>query len=119
MTLRPARLSVAYFLLAGAALPAPSALAGRDAAAEAAVVRALPTAKHSLLEGVRTTATSPAVAISAKFEDEGKGLILSVYAAGRGVDVDAEMNVLHEIAGLAGPDRAAGRCRRLRRGDPA
>jgi len=75
------------------------AVAGGGHEGDAAVVRALSGAKHSLLDGVRAAAKAPAVAISAKFEDEGKGLSLSVYTAGRGLDVDAESNVLQEFAG--------------------
>ena len=90
---------LALALVCSAAAPLAPASAGGDAAGDDAVVRALPGAKHSLLEAVKAAAKSPSIAISAKFEDEGKGLSLSVYTAGRGADVEAEANVLQELAG--------------------
>jgi len=73
----------------------------------AALLKALPGAKHSLADGIRQAAAkSPAVAISAKFEmdDNGK-LSLSVYTAGKGLEGDAEENVLSEIAGGPGGEK--------------
>jgi hypothetical protein len=101
MNSRSSRRRPAAPLLAIIALFVPSAFAGRDAGGDAAVVRALPSAKHSMLEVVRRAAEAPAVAISAKFEDEGKGLVLSVYTAERGLEVDAEANTLRELIGDA------------------
>ncbi len=89
----------ALLVLAVATVAVSPALAGGGNEGDAALVRTLSSAKHSLLDGVRKAAKAPAVAISAKFEDEGKGLSLSVYTAGRGLDVDAESNVLQEFAG--------------------
>jgi hypothetical protein len=91
-------LSLLCSFAAATGLP-PAALAGGDAPGDAAVARALGTSKHTLLDGVRAVTKGSAVAISAKFEDEGKGLSLSVYVASRGLDVDAESNVLQEFAG--------------------
>jgi len=87
-----------------AALPGPrSAEAGPDEGSRdhAAVLRGLPTARHSLLDGIRAVTTAHAVAISAQFEDGGKGLTLSVCTAGNGLVADAEHNVLQEHAGDA------------------
>jgi hypothetical protein len=79
---------------------------GRTAAAgpggdddEAKLVQRLGTARVSLLDGVRAVTRDGAVAISAKFEDEGRGLSLSVYTAADGLTVDAEHNRLREHAG--------------------
>jgi hypothetical protein len=99
MNTRTFLLTTAPLFLAATTLLGPAALAGGDASGDAALVQALPNAKCSLLEGVRKAAKSPPIAISAKFEDEGKGLSLSVYTAGRGADVEAEANVLQELAG--------------------
>lgn len=98
MNARLLRLSTLALVCAATALLEPAA-AGGDVAGDDVVVRALPAAKHSLLEAVRAAAKSPSVAISAKFEDEGKGLSLSVYTARSGLDVEAEANVLQELAG--------------------
>ena len=66
---------------------------------DAATLKGLPTSKRGLLDAIRQAAPAPAAAISAKFEDEGKGLSLSVYVAAKGLGVDAEGNVLEEVAG--------------------
>jgi hypothetical protein len=101
MDLRPSRRPIALSLLVSVFLLPSPAFSGGDAGGDDVVARALPNAKHSLLEGLRIAGTTPAVAISAKFEDEGKGLSLSVYTAARGLDVDAESNLLQELAGDA------------------
>jgi hypothetical protein len=57
-------------------------------------------AKHSLADGIKQAqAKAPEVAISAKFELEEGKLSLSVYTAEKGLAVDAEHNVLKELAG--------------------
>jgi uncharacterized membrane protein YkoI len=64
------------------------------------LLQELPKAKHSLLDGIHQASKAPETAISAKFELEDKGeLSLSVYTAGKGLGVDAEHNVLKELAG--------------------
>ena len=69
------------------------------------LLKGLSTSKHSLADGIRQATKDGGVAISAKFEDEGKGLSLSVYVAGKGLGVKAEENVLEELAGSpAGPE---------------
>jgi uncharacterized membrane protein YkoI len=84
-------------LLAGVAFQAVSAHAGDEG--EAALLKGLSTSKHSLVDGILQATKAGGVAISAKFEDEGKGLSLSVYVAGKGLGVKAEENVLEELAG--------------------
>jgi hypothetical protein len=95
--------SLALLVLGAAA--AAVAFAGDDADS-AALVKALPSAKQSLADGIRAAAKDPAVAISAKFEmdDHGK-LSLSVYTAGKGLGVDSEDNVLAELAGSPETDK--------------
>jgi len=72
---------------------------------EKALLKALPNSKHTLLEGIQQVSKAPATPISAKFEFEDGKLSLSVYVAGKGLDVDAEHNVLQEHAGS--PEAAA------------
>src|SRR5215207_5221998 len=72
-------------------------------AAEKDYSKLLPTlakTKHSLAAGIKQGAEkSPEAAISAKFElDDGK-LSLSVYTVEKGLDADAEHNILKELAG--------------------
>jgi hypothetical protein len=57
--------------------------------------------KRTLADGIKQAAAkAPETAISAKFElDDHKQLSLSVYTAEKGLDVDAEHNVLKELAG--------------------
>jgi hypothetical protein len=65
-----------------------------------ALLKALPNSKLMLADGLRQAAKSGEVPISAKFElnDEGK-LSLSVYTAEKGLNHDAEHNVLKELSG--------------------
>jgi hypothetical protein len=74
---------------------------------DAKLIAALPKSKHTLEEGIRQVASKPPeAAISAKFELDDKGqLSLSVYVAEKGLAVDAEHNVLKELAGS--PESAA------------
>jgi len=69
-----------------------------------ALLKELPKAKVSLMDGVKRLSKSPETAISGKFELEGGKLSLSVYTVGKGLGVDAEHNVLKEYAG--GPEQA-------------
>jgi uncharacterized membrane protein YkoI len=57
--------------------------------------------RKTLADGITQSSTkAPETAISAKFELDGKGeLSLSVYTAEKGLTVDAEHNVLKELAG--------------------
>jgi uncharacterized membrane protein YkoI len=64
------------------------------------LLQALPNSKHSLKDGItQSSAKSPETAISAKFEFEDGKLSLSVYTAEKGLEVDADDNVLKELAG--------------------
>src|SRR5262245_25259887 len=98
MKTRSRWLLAAVPLVAAAALLSTKALAGEDDE-DAATLKSLSTTKHTLAEGIAQAAKSPGVAISAKFEDEGKGLSLSVYVAGKGLGTDADENVLEELSG--------------------
>src|SRR5262245_36360801 len=74
---------------------------------EKALLQALPQSKHTLLEGIQQLCKAPETPISAKFEFEHGKLSLSVYTAAKGLDVDAERNVLQEYAGS--PEADAGK----------
>jgi hypothetical protein len=91
-------ISAALSLLMASGGPAVLAAdAGKD---QAALIKALPRARISMVDGLRQATKSPEVPISAKFEfdDQGK-LSLSVYTAEKGLAVDAEHNVLKELSG--------------------
>jgi hypothetical protein len=63
--------------------------------------------KLTLADGItQAAAKAPETAISAKFElDDHKQLSLSVYTAEKGLDTDAEHNVLKELAGSPAGER--------------
>lgn len=63
------------------------------------LLQSLAKSKHTLAEGITQSAKAPAEAISAKFELEDGKLSLSVYTVAKGLEVDAEHNVLQELAG--------------------
>ena len=64
------------------------------------LLQALPKSKHTLAEGIKHAgAKAPESVISAKFELEDGKLSLSVYTAEKGLETDAEHNVLKELAG--------------------
>lgn len=70
--------------------------AGHD---DTALLALLPSAKFDLARGIAQAESHGARAISAKFElDDGK-LSLSVYTAKKGIEPDAEHNVLAELSG--------------------
>jgi hypothetical protein len=91
---------VAAFTAIGllACLVTAQAVAGHDD--DTALLKALPASKISLADGIAQASKHGEAAISAKFEmdDSGK-LALSVYTAEKGLLVDAEHNVLKELAG--------------------
>jgi hypothetical protein len=79
-------------------------IGGRASAAEkedfGKLLQALPRSKQTLADGIKQAAAKrPEVAISAKFELEEGKLSLSVYTAEKGLNADAEHNVLKELAG--------------------
>jgi hypothetical protein len=57
--------------------------------------------KLSLVDGIKQAESANGPAISAKFEMKGPQLMLSVYTAKKGRDLDAEHNVLMELIGPA------------------
>ena len=67
---------------------------------QGALVRALAKSRVSLLDGIRQAESGGGAAISAKYELNDRGeLMLSVYLGEKGLERDAEHNVLTELIG--------------------
>lgn len=66
---------------------------------DTALLALLPSAKMDLARGIAQAESQGARAISAKFELDGGKLSLSVYTAKKGLELDAEHNVLAELSG--------------------
>ena len=66
---------------------------------DAALFAKLSESKLTLLQGLAKAEANEGAAISAKFEMDGDHLSLSVYTAKKGFAMDAEHNVLRELAG--------------------
>jgi len=89
-------LLVAAWMASGVVPPAGAGGEG----GEDALLRLLPKSRLTLADGIRQAEKSHGSAVSAKFELDGTGrLMLSVYTAGKGLDLDAEHNVLEELIG--------------------
>jgi hypothetical protein len=72
---------------------------GKSETDDSELLALLPSTKIDLARGIAQAERQGARAISAKFElDDGK-LLLSVYTAAKGIDADAEHNVLAELSG--------------------
>ena len=77
-----------------------AARAEESGASYAKVMEVLPQSKLTLAQGIQqATAKAPEAAISAKFEIHEGHLALSVYTAEKGLNGDAEHNVLKELIG--------------------
>jgi hypothetical protein len=86
-------------------LPVPSR-AAEGADANAKVIESLPQTKLTLAQGIQqATVKAPEAAISAKFEIHDGSLALSVYTAEKGLNGDAEHNVLKELIGSPAGDK--------------
>ena len=97
---------VAAALSLGAAFGMHVAMAADAGKDQAELVKALPKAKVSLIDGLRQATKAQEIPISAKFEfDDGGKLSLSVYTAEKGLRVDAEHNVLKELSGSPEQDK--------------
>lgn len=71
-----------------------------QAASQGDLVAALAKSKLTLTDGIRQATKAGGVAISAKFEfDDAGKLSLSIYTAEKGLNSDAEHNVLKELSG--------------------
>src|SRR5262245_4330754 len=87
-------------LVASMLLTIPAIAAEYDAAAYAALVKALPEAEHTLTEGIEQVTKGGELAIEAKFLMGKRGLLLSVFTSENG-RTDAEHSVFKEYSGLA------------------
>jgi hypothetical protein len=87
---------MSFSMLVGATI---SSVHAADAKETQALLKELGKAKVSLLDGVRQATKGSGIPISAKFEIEDGKLSLSVYTAEKGLAVEAEKNVLQELAG--------------------
>jgi len=72
-----------------------------DAADQAALIKALSGAKHSLAQGIAQVAKGTEVPTEAKYEMEDGKLMLTVYTSGKGFDTPAESNSFNEYGGEA------------------
>jgi len=72
-----------------------------DAADQAALIKALPGAKHTLLQGIAQVAKGTEVPTEAKYEVEDGKLMLTVYTSAKGFDTPAENNSFNEYGGEA------------------
>jgi len=68
---------------------------------QAALIKALSGAKHTLLQGIAQVAKGTEVPIEAKYEMEDGTLMLSVYTSAKGFDTAAEDNTFNEYIGDA------------------
>jgi hypothetical protein len=68
---------------------------------QAALIKALGGAKHSLLQGIAQVAKGTEVPIEAKYEMEDGKLMLSIYTSAKGFDTAAEDNSFNEYIGEA------------------
>ena len=68
---------------------------------EVALIKAIGSAKFSLLQGIAQVAKGTEVPSEAKYEMEGGKLMLSVYTSAKGFDVAAEDNSFNEYKGDA------------------
>src|SRR5262249_49630516 len=78
------------------------ALGGRawsEDADHAALIKALPDARLSLLQGIAQVAKGTEVPIEAKFEMANGKLMLSIYTSAKGLDTAAENNSFNEYIG--------------------
>ena len=76
-----------------------SSVAWSEDANQAALIKALGEAKHSLLQGIAQVAKGTEVPIETKYEMEGGKLMLSIYTSAKGFDTAAEDNSFNEYKG--------------------
>jgi hypothetical protein len=76
-------------------------LAWSEEADNAALIKALPSAKLTLLQGIAQVAKGTEVPTEAKYEIENGKLMLSIYTSAKGFDTAAEDNSFNEYGGEA------------------
>jgi hypothetical protein len=90
-----------FVLALGMAILGSSVGAWSEDANQAALIKALGGAKHSLLQGIAQVAKGTEVPIEAKYEMDGGKLMLSIYTSAKGFDTAAEDNSFNEYKGDA------------------
>src|SRR6516165_5259685 len=78
-----------------------SSFAARPEEADQALIKAIPGAKITLLQGIAQVAKGTEVPTEAKYEMEDGKLMLSVYTSAKGFDTAAEDNSFNEYGGEA------------------
>ena len=78
-----------------------SSFAARPEEADQALIKAIPGAKITLLQGIAQVAKGTEVPTEAKYEMEDGKLMLSVYTSAKGFDTTAENNSFNEYGGEA------------------
>jgi len=78
-----------------------SLAARAEDANQAALIKAIGDAKHSLLQGISQVAKGTEVPIEAKYEMKDGKLMLSIYTSAKGFDTAAEDNSFNEYIGDA------------------
>ena len=90
-----------FVIAFGLAVLGSSSAAWSEDANQAALIKALSGAKHSLLQGIAQVAKGTEVPIEAKYEMEDGKLMLSIYTSAKGFDTAAEDNSFNEYIGDA------------------
>ena len=90
-----------FVIAFGLAALGSSSAAWSEDANQAALIKALSGAKHSLLQGIAQVAKGTEVPIEAKYEMEDGKLMLSIYTSAKGFDTAAEDNSFNEYIGDA------------------
>src|SRR6516225_3394834 len=90
-----------FVIAFGLAALGSSSGAWSEDANQAALIKALSGAKHSLLQGIAQVAKGTEVPIEAKYEMEDGKLMLSIYTSAKGFDTAAEDNSFNEYIGDA------------------
>jgi hypothetical protein len=76
-------------------------LAWSEDADQAALIKALPSAKHTLAQGIAQVAKGTEVPTEAKYEMSDGKLMLSIYTSAKSFDIAAEDNSFNEYIGDA------------------
>jgi predicted nucleic acid-binding OB-fold protein len=95
------RRNLMFVIAFGLATLGSSSAAWSEDANQAALIKALGGAKHSLLQGIAQVAKGNEVPIEAKYEMEDGKLMLSIYTSTKGFDTAAEDNSFNEYIGDA------------------
>src|SRR5262249_43061266 len=88
-----------FVIAFGLAALGSSSAAWSEDANQAALIKALSGAKHSLLQGIAQVAKGTEVPIEAKYEIAHGKLMLSIYTSAKGFDTAAEDNSFNEYIG--------------------